>query len=87
MEYSGNNTDYDDLSKPVGKSISKSSIKNKYKDRGFAMEHTMFDMKWRLYKYYRDEATLRKAYRSISSDIYIFRMRFPDGRIIPRRYK
>jgi len=63
----------------------------KHKDSGFRVEKTTDGKRWKLEKYYRDETTMRNAFRACqkrgsgkhSWHPYTYRMVFPDGRVIP----
>lgn len=66
--------------------------KLKYQKKGFRIEISTRDRAWKLLKYYRSEADMRKAYRGLArsnSRSYInthscYRMVFPDGAILPK---
>lgn len=66
--------------------------KLKYQQKGFRIEISTRDRAWKLLKYYRSEADMRKAYRGLArsnSRSYIdthssYRMVFPDGTILPK---
>lgn len=64
--------------------------KLKYKDKGYQIQKTRNGRKWTLVSYYRSAADMRKAYAATGHkdfwDGYYYRMVFPDGSIVPKRF-
>jgi hypothetical protein len=66
----------------------------KFKKTGYRIERSTNGHRWALEKYYRNEAAMRRAYASCAKrgsqkwswHPYVYRMVFPDGRILPRAY-